>query len=96
MAHGSAWLSIFSTVCFLLGVLIGKHWIWDHADKFQEALWFRVNMGTDGWTIFQIGLSVSQPELMNTPENTGLSDRKNKCNQQKKLHYATLEACLRL
>lgn len=96
MAHGSFWTSTFSTVC--------PSWVFWLANaesetmktEFQVALWLKANMGAEGWTIFQIRLSVWQPELMNSPENTGLNDQKNKCNQQAKLHRATLEACLRL
>lgn len=96
MACGSVWTSTFSTVC--------PSWVFWLANaeseavqtEFWEALWLEANMGAENLAIFQIRFSVWQPELMNTPENTGLNDQKNKCSQQTKLHCATLDTCLRL
>lgn len=81
MAHGSIWTSTFSTVCPSWVVWLANAESETMQAEFWEALWHKANIGVEGWTIFQIRLSVWQPELMNSPENTDLNDQKNKCNQ---------------
>lgn len=95
-ASESVWTSTFSTVCPSWVLWLANAESDTMQTEYRETLRLEENMGGEGWTIFEIRLSVWQPELMNTPENTGLNDLKNKCNQQAKLHCAASEACLRL
>lgn len=89
MVHFGVRIHIFYHASYV-GIWISKRWIWDHADR----ILLKANVGGEGQIVFQIRISAWLQELMNTPENTGLNDQKNKCNQHTEFPWTTLEVCL--